>query len=165
MTGAAPTGTDPVIEAKGLNLVFQTADAPVHALKDVDLTVGQGDFVSFIGPSGRGKTTFLRVVADLEPPTSGTIAAWPTYPGASANSARCSIANISGSRYQPTGSCDGLAARSATRCGRSVMERVQRWVPRMRPRTRRNHLRWIAAASSPTSGGGWCGPTPSSTTP
>jgi NitT/TauT family transport system ATP-binding protein len=64
---------DTVISARGLNLVFQTADAPVHALKDVDLTVGQGDFVSFIGPSGCGKTTFLRVIADLEQPTGGSI--------------------------------------------------------------------------------------------
>ncbi len=62
-----------VIEARGLNLVFQTADGPVHALKDVDLTVSKGDFVSFIGPSGCGKTTFLRVVADLEQPTGGTV--------------------------------------------------------------------------------------------
>jgi len=64
---------DTVIEAKGLNLVFQTADAPVHALKDVSLAVSKGDFVSFIGPSGCGKTTFLRVIADLEQPTGGTI--------------------------------------------------------------------------------------------
>ena len=64
----------PVIEARGLNLVFETGDGPVHALKDVDLSVGGGDFVSFIGPSGCGKTTFLRVAADLEEPTGGTIA-------------------------------------------------------------------------------------------
>ena len=64
----------PVIEARGLNLVFETGDGPVHALKDVDLSVGRGDFVSFIGPSGCGKTTFLRVAADLEEPTGGTIA-------------------------------------------------------------------------------------------
>lgn len=63
----------PVIEAKGLNLTFQTADGPVHALKDIDLSIRKGEFVSFIGPSGCGKTTFLRVVADLEHPTSGTI--------------------------------------------------------------------------------------------
>ncbi|MGF1476410.1 MAG: ABC transporter ATP-binding protein [Geminicoccaceae bacterium] len=62
-----------VIDARGLNLVFSTADGPVHALKDVDLTIGQGDFVSFIGPSGCGKTTLLRVIADLEQPTAGTI--------------------------------------------------------------------------------------------
>jgi NitT/TauT family transport system ATP-binding protein len=63
----------PVIEAKGLDLVFQTSDGPVHALKDVDLTIAQGDFVSFIGPSGCGKTTFLRCVAALEHPTGGTL--------------------------------------------------------------------------------------------
>jgi NitT/TauT family transport system ATP-binding protein len=63
----------PVIEAQGLGLTFETADGPVHALKDVNLSVGKGDFVSFIGPSGCGKTTFLRVAADLETPTAGTI--------------------------------------------------------------------------------------------
>ena len=62
-----------VVAAKDLNLVFETADGPVHALKDVSLTIERGDFVSFIGPSGCGKTTFLRVVADLEQPTGGTI--------------------------------------------------------------------------------------------
>jgi NitT/TauT family transport system ATP-binding protein len=64
---------EPVIEARGLNLTFQTGDGPVHALKDVNLTVNRGDFVSFIGPSGCGKTTFLRCVAALEHPTGGTL--------------------------------------------------------------------------------------------
>ena len=62
-----------VIEAKKLSLTFETNDGPVHALKDVDLTINKGDFVSFIGPSGCGKTTFLRVMADLEQPTGGEI--------------------------------------------------------------------------------------------
>lgn len=63
----------PVIEAKNLDLTFETNDGPVHALKGVDLTINKGDFVSFIGPSGCGKTTFLRVIAALEHPTGGTI--------------------------------------------------------------------------------------------
>ncbi|AHM05644.1 Pyrimidine ABC transporter, ATP-binding protein [Roseibacterium elongatum DSM 19469] len=63
----------PVIEAKGLDLTFQTNDGPVQALRDVNLTIDKGDFVSFIGPSGCGKTTFLRVVAALEHPTGGSI--------------------------------------------------------------------------------------------
>jgi NitT/TauT family transport system ATP-binding protein len=67
------TPNAPVIEARALNLVFQTADGPVQALKDVNLTINQGDFVSFIGPSGCGKTTFLRAIAALEHPTGGTL--------------------------------------------------------------------------------------------
>jgi len=67
---AAPA---PVIEARNLDLVFETADTPVHALKGIDLTVNSGEFVSFIGPSGCGKTTLLRVIADLEQPTGGSI--------------------------------------------------------------------------------------------
>ncbi len=66
-------GTQTVIEAAGLELTFETNDGPVHALSNVNLTIGKGDFVSFIGPSGCGKTTFLRVIADLEHATSGSI--------------------------------------------------------------------------------------------
>ncbi|RNF35569.1 ABC transporter ATP-binding protein [Paracoccus methylarcula] len=63
----------PVIHAQSVDLTFQTADGPVHALKDVDLSIKAGEFVSFIGPSGCGKTTFLRTIAALENPTSGRL--------------------------------------------------------------------------------------------
>jgi len=76
--GAAPaapadSGGPPVVRAEKLSLTFETADRPVHALQDIDLTIRRGDFVSLIGPSGCGKTTLMRVVADLERPTGGTI--------------------------------------------------------------------------------------------
>jgi len=71
MTAESPR--DAVINATGLSLTFATNDGPVHALKDVNLSIGRGEFVSFIGPSGCGKTTFLRVIADLERATGGTI--------------------------------------------------------------------------------------------
>src|SRR6056297_3986675 len=63
----------PVIEARDLDLTFQTGDGPVQALSQINLTIDKGDFVSFIGPSGCGKTTFLRVMAGLEQPTGGSI--------------------------------------------------------------------------------------------
>jgi NitT/TauT family transport system ATP-binding protein len=60
-----------VIDIRNLSLTFQTADAPVHALTDINLQVRSGEFVSLIGPSGCGKTTLMRIVADLEQPSSG----------------------------------------------------------------------------------------------
>ena len=69
-----------VVTAKGLGLTFRTADGDELALSDVNLDINKGEFVSFIGPSGCGKTTFLRVIADLEQPTSGTITVNGTSP-------------------------------------------------------------------------------------
>ena len=57
---------DAAIEISELSLSFDTADGPVQALTDINLTIARGEFVSLIGPSGCGKTTLLRVIADLE---------------------------------------------------------------------------------------------------
>ena len=62
-----------MISIKNVDLIFETNDGPVQALKDVSLEVGGGDFVSFIGPSGCGKTTLLRAIAALEIPTKGQL--------------------------------------------------------------------------------------------
>ena len=62
-----------IIMAQDVNLVFETGDGPVVALKDVSLDVKKGEFVSFIGPSGCGKTTLLRAIAALEKPNSGSL--------------------------------------------------------------------------------------------
>ena len=62
-----------MISIKNVDLIFETNDGPVQALKDVSLDVEGGDFVSFIGPSGCGKTTLLRAIAALEIPTKGSL--------------------------------------------------------------------------------------------
>jgi NitT/TauT family transport system ATP-binding protein len=62
-----------VVDAQHISLTFETADGKVDALSDVSLRIAEGEFVSFIGPSGCGKTTMLRVVADLQQPSSGTL--------------------------------------------------------------------------------------------
>lgn len=86
-----------IIETKDLDLTFETNDGPVHALKDINLTVEKGDFISFIGPSGCGKTTLLRVIADLETPTGGTV----SVNGVSAHEAR--MARAYGYVFQAAG--------------------------------------------------------------
>ena len=63
-----------VISASDLGLIFQTGDGAVEALSNINLSVVEGEFVSLIGPSGCGKTTLLRSIANLEQPTSGTLA-------------------------------------------------------------------------------------------
>ena len=73
-----------IIDINNLCLTFETQSEPVHALSGINMKVNSGDFVSLIGPSGCGKTTLLRVIADLEKPTSGTI----SVEGKSPNQAR-----------------------------------------------------------------------------
>ena len=69
-----PAAEIPAVEIRGLSLIFATPDAPVIALSNIDLSIGKGEFVSFIGPSGCGKTTLMRLIADLEHQTEGEIA-------------------------------------------------------------------------------------------
>jgi NitT/TauT family transport system ATP-binding protein len=57
------------LEVSGLNKQF----GDLHVLQDINLAVERGEFISVVGPSGCGKTTFLRMVAGLEPVTSGAI--------------------------------------------------------------------------------------------
>jgi len=61
------------VDVRDVSLTFDTGDGKVNALSNVQLQVAEGEFVSFIGPSGCGKTTLLRLIADLEQPTSGTL--------------------------------------------------------------------------------------------
>lgn len=70
---SSTTSNSIAVSAREASVVYQTKDAPVHALDRIQLDIAQGEFVSLIGPSGCGKTTLLRVIADLEPITSGTV--------------------------------------------------------------------------------------------
>ena len=63
----------PKIQLRNLTKSFQTAGGVVTALDNVSLDIPTGCFFMIVGPSGCGKTTLLRILADLEAPTSGTV--------------------------------------------------------------------------------------------
>ena len=65
--------TTDAVRVAGLTKTFGARKNQVVALSEVDLSVRAGEFVALIGPSGCGKSTLMRVVADLEQPTSGTV--------------------------------------------------------------------------------------------
>lgn len=62
-----------MIELKNLTKTFQTADGAVEALKDVTLSVNDGDIYGIIGMSGAGKSTLVRCINMLERPTAGQV--------------------------------------------------------------------------------------------
>ncbi|MBR6100973.1 MAG: ABC transporter ATP-binding protein [Ruminococcus sp.] len=61
------------IEAKNLIRDFVNGKETAHVLKDIDLTVEEGEFISIMGPSGSGKSTLLYLLGGLDAPTSGSV--------------------------------------------------------------------------------------------
>jgi NitT/TauT family transport system ATP-binding protein len=63
----------PFIECHALGKTYASKAGPVEALRGIDLTAAEGEFVCLLGLSGCGKSTLLQIVAGLEPPTSGAV--------------------------------------------------------------------------------------------
>lgn len=62
-----------MIEIRHLSKTFAAADGSVEALRDINLTINDGDIFGIIGMSGAGKSTLVRCINMLERPTSGTV--------------------------------------------------------------------------------------------
>jgi len=64
-------GQKVIIDLQNISKVYKMGDIEVHALRDVDIKIKEGEFVSIMGPSGSGKSTLMNILGALDQPTSG----------------------------------------------------------------------------------------------
>lgn len=62
-----------IIEIKNANKFFLSNGLKLHALKNINLRIKEGEFVVILGPSGSGKTTLLNIISGVDRPTDGQI--------------------------------------------------------------------------------------------
>ena len=60
-----------LLKLESLTKIYRTAEVETTALKNVDVTIDEGEFVAIMGPSGCGKSTLLNIMGMLDSPTSG----------------------------------------------------------------------------------------------
>ena len=70
MDETVATQAEPMIRLRGVSKTF---DKTIHAVRDMDLDVAEGEVLVIVGPSGSGKSTVLRCINLLEVPTTGTV--------------------------------------------------------------------------------------------
>jgi putative ABC transport system ATP-binding protein len=70
-TASNQNGNHPLIELQGVTKVYGTGRAAMHALRRIDLSIDQGEFVAVMGPSGSGKSTCMNILGCLDTPTVG----------------------------------------------------------------------------------------------
>lgn len=61
-----------LIETKALSKIFNIGGENIYAINKIDMLIGRGEYVAFMGPSGSGKSTLMNIIGCLDSPSSGT---------------------------------------------------------------------------------------------
>ena len=64
---------DIVIQCRNLTRMYRMGGQEIYALRDMDLDVYRGEYLSVMGPSGSGKSTLFNMIGALDTPTSGSV--------------------------------------------------------------------------------------------
>src|ERR1700749_2434932 len=62
-----------ILRARGMRRDYVVGEQQVHAVRGIDLDIGDGEWVAIVGPSGCGKSTMLNLLGAIDRPTSGRI--------------------------------------------------------------------------------------------
>ena len=73
MSAADAARGEPLVSIRGLSKHYVRGDQLIPVLVDLDLDIGEGEFVALMGPSGSGKSTLLNLIAGIDKPSSGRI--------------------------------------------------------------------------------------------
>ena len=62
-----------MIETKNVSKVYKMGELDLEVIKDLNLSIGSGEFIAIVGPSGSGKSTLLNILGGLDTPTKGEV--------------------------------------------------------------------------------------------